>query len=135
MSLLVACGEVPTGSGVVTGTVFAPAGESVVNTEVFACFNNETGCARLGSVTIRQGGASAAYTLSGLPSGSYGVYAFKDSDGDGEPSDGDLFGSWEEGGAALVTPPASGIDIVMAELTGVTPAPLRASLAKIASSN
>lgn len=137
IGLLAACGEVPGGASGISGTVTAPAGGSVVDTDVFACFGNEMDCSRLGETTIVKEGLSAAYRLGGLPSGSYGVYAFKDNDGDSEVDNGELFGfhSSGTGTARLVTPPASNVDITMTRLTGVTSAPLRESITKIISNN
>jgi len=122
LGLLAGCGQVPGGAGTISGVVSAPAGGDVSGTEVFACFANEDGCDRLG-LTIDQAGATAAYRLSGLPRGSYGVYALKDADGDGVLENGDFFGYYSRasGDPILVTPPATGIDIEMNELTGATP--------------
>ena len=129
LGLLAGCGQVPGGTGTISGVVSAPAGGDVSGTEVFACFANEDGCERLG-LTIEQAGATAAYRLSGLPSGSYGVYALKDADSDGVADNGDFFGYYSRalGEPALVRPPATGIDIEMTELTGAAsalPRPLR----------
>ena len=137
VGFLAACGEVPGGASGISGTVTAPAGGSVMATDVFACFNNETDCARLGEATIAQEGLSAAYRLSGLLSGSYGVYAFKDNDGDNEVDNGELFGFYGSapGTPQLVTPPAVNVDITMTRLTGVTSAPLRDSITKIISND
>lgn len=137
VALLAACGQVPGGAGGISGTVRAPAGGDVVNTDVFACFNNEENCERLGTTTITQQGASAAYRLGALPGGSYGVYAFKDSDNDSLVDNGEFFGfhSSATGAPVLIRPPATGVNIVMTRLTGVTSAPLRASIAEVIADN
>ena len=135
VGLLAACGEVPGGAAGISGTVTAPAGGSVVDTDVFACFTNETGCERLGLVTVQQTGTSANYRLTELLNGSYGVYAFKDVDNSGGESNGDLYGYYSSapGVVGSVRPPAAGINIEMSRLTGATPAPVRESLTKIIS--
>ncbi len=109
-------------AGNISGTVTAPTGGDVLGTDVFACFANEDNCERLG-LTVAQTGAAAAYTLSSLPGGSYGIYAFKDVDGDGTPENGDFFGHYSKasGESIPVTPPATSIDIKMHTLTGTTP--------------
>ena len=135
VGLLAACGEVPGGAAGISGTVTAPAGGSVVDTDVFACFTNEADCERLSLVTVQRTGTSADYRLISLPNGSYGVYGFKDVDDSGGASNGDLYGyySTTPGVIGSVRPPASGIDIEMSRLTGATPAPVRESLTKIIS--
>ena len=135
LGLLVGCGEVSGGAGSISGTVSAPAGKSIFETDVFACFANEEGCEHLG-VTLNQRGTTAAYRLSGLPVGSYGVYALKDVDDDGELGNGDLYAyySASAGVTSLVSPPASNIDIAMNEITGFTqplPEVLRDSITEL----
>lgn len=134
VGLLAACGEVPGGAGGISGTVTAPAGGGVAATEVFACFGNEQDCERVGTTTITQGGASAPYRLS-VPRGSYSVSAYKDSDRNGQVSNGDLYGYYSPAPGVIgqVRPPATGIDITMDRLTGTTPAPVRESLREIIS--
>ncbi len=134
IGLLAACGEVPGGAAGISGTVTAPAGGVITATEVFACFGNERDCSRVGATTITQDGASAPYRLS-VPRGSYGVSAYKDSDRNGQVSNGDLYGYYSPAPGVIgqVTPPATGIDITMDRLTGTTPAPVRESLREIVS--
>lgn len=123
LGLLVGCGEVVSGgNGSIVGTVTAPAGGDVAGTRVYACFADEPGCEFL-DVTVERSGSSAAYQLLNLPSGSYGVYALKDANGDGDAVDsGDYYGFYQliPGTAELVTPPASGVDIQLRLLTGNT---------------
>lgn len=122
LGLLTGCGEILGEAGNISGTVSAPAGGDVLGTDVFACFANQEGCEQVG-ITIEQAGAAANYTLSGLPRGSYGVYAFKDVDGDGVPENGDAYGYYStDDRATLVTPPAIDINIRMYTLTGATTA-------------
>ena len=79
LGLLVGCGQVPGGAGI-SGTVRAPAGEDVAGTRVFACYENERGCASLGEVkTYGVGSVRQIINLAQLAPGSYGVYAFKDA--------------------------------------------------------
>ena len=134
VGLLAACGEVPGGAAGISGTVAAPAGSAVTATEVFACFSSERDCARVGTTTITQDGASAPYRLS-VPRGSYGVSAYKDSDRNGQVSNGDLYGYYSPNPGVIgqVTPPATGVNITMDRLTGTTPAPVRESLKEIVS--
>lgn len=108
LGLLVGCGEVLGGAGI-SGTVSAPVGGDVAGTQVFACYENEDGCAMLGKVQLTQPGASAPYQLGSLPRGRYGVYALKELDGQ------DYFGYYTPAPreVGLVTPPADGIDIQM----------------------
>jgi len=121
LGLLGACGEaLPVGPGVIAGTVTAPPGGDVAGTVVVACFENLPDCEML-STTVNGAGAAAPYRLTGLPAGSYGVYAFKDLDGNALDN-GDYYGVYapDPSEVAVVTPPASGIDIQMNVLRGVT---------------
>lgn len=130
LGLLVGCGEVSS-TGTISGTVTAPAGGDVAGTRVVACYRNEPDCDTFEAL-ISQTGASAAYRISGLPSGSYGVYALKDVDGDGSAAaNGDYYGVYAPNPTQVteVTPPAAGIDIAMRVLSGVTEPVLNAPLA------
>jgi hypothetical protein len=110
---LAGCGEVvPGGTASISGTVTAPAGGDVAGARVFACYDNEPNCARLGEVTLTEAGASSSYQLGSLPAGSYSIYALKESVVE------DYLGWYIEPGdpsatPALVTPPAANIDIRM----------------------
>ena len=126
LGLLVGCGQVPGGAGSISGTVSAPVGEDVAGTQVFACYQNEVDCDSLGRVNITESSASATYQLGNLPPGSYGIYAFKDVNGDGDATgNGDFYGFYNPvaGESSLVTPPAENIDIQMTILTGVGTVP------------
>lgn len=119
LGLLVGCGEVvPGGNGNIAGTVTAPAGGDVAGTRVYACLANDPNCESL-NVAVEQSGSSAAYRIFNLASGSYGVIALKDVDGDGNPGIGDYYGNYKaaDGRPGLVTPPESGVDIQMMVLT------------------
>lgn len=112
LGLLVGCGEVLGGAASISGTVSAPVGGDVAGTQVFACYENEDDCAMLGKVQLTESGASAPYQLGSLPKGFYGVYALKELDEE------DYVGWYmlpndQIGRPALVTPPATGIDIQM----------------------
>lgn len=126
LGLLVGCGQVPGGAGSISGTVSAPSGEDVTGTQVFACYQNEDDCDSLGRVNITESAASATYQLGSLPPGSYGIYALKDANNDGNSSgNSDFFGyySVSAGEPSLVTPPAENIDIQMTLLTGASKVP------------
>ncbi len=126
LGLLVGCGQVPGGAGSISGTVTAPAGRDVAGTQVFACFENERDCARLGNVKVTASAASATYQLGSLAPGSYGVYALKDADGDGNATgNGDFYGYYNPQASelSLVMPPAENIDIQMTVLTGASKVP------------
>lgn len=130
LGLLVGCGEVSY-TGTISGTVTAPTGGDVAGTKVYACYRNEPDCATFEAL-VTQSGPSAAYRISGLPSGSYGVYALKDVDGDGDATaNGDYYGVYAPDPAQVteVVPPVEGVNIVMRVLSGVTQPDLDAPLA------
>lgn len=110
---LAGCGEVvPGGTTSVSGTVSAPTGGDVAGTRVFACYDNEPDCAMLGEVRLTEPELSAPYQLGSLPAGSYSIYALKESVTE------DYLGWYAVPGdpsakPALITPPATGVDIRM----------------------
>lgn len=119
--LLVGCGEV-SHTGTISGTVTAPNGGDVAGTEIIACYRNERDCKTF-SARVTQPGSEAPYRISGLPSGAYGIYALKDTDGDGNAvGNGDYHGVYapDPREVSEVTPPAEGVDITMRVLTGVS---------------
>ena len=124
LGLLVGCGELGLGSGgsSLSGIVTAPAGADVSGTTVFACFNDEPGCARLGQTTIYASGSSVSYQLGTLAQGTYSVYALSDANGDGVPNSGDYYGYFglNSGAPILVSPPRANVDIEMLAFTGTT---------------
>ena len=125
LGLLVGCGQLPGGSSI-SGTVRAPTGGDVAGTRVFACYENENNCDSLGEVEIIESGMSAPYQLGRLTVGRYGVYALKDTNGDGNMSgNGDFYGYYNPvaGQSSLVTPPTENINIQMTVLTGTSRVP------------
>ncbi len=111
---LAGCGgadTTPPGSGgdsSISGTVTAPAGESVANTTVAACFARDCNDSRSRGVTVTQSGGSAGFQLGGLAAGSYSVVAVKDVNQNDALDAGDLASS-----AVEVTPPATGVTLTM----------------------
>lgn len=122
LSLLVGCGEVGSGGSSISGTVMAPAGADVSGTTVFACYNDEPGCERLGETTISQSGNAAPYRLGTLAQGPYSVYALNDTNGDGVPNTGDYYGYFgrNSGRAILVSPPQANVNLEMLVFSGNT---------------
>ena len=92
----------------ISGTVSAPAGESVAGTTVAACFARDCNDSRSLGVTVTQGGGSASFQLGGLAAGSYSVVAVKDVNQNDALDAGDLVSS-----AVEVTPPATGVTLTM----------------------
>lgn len=127
LGLLVGCGQLPGGGAEsISGTVTAPSGRDVAGTRVFACYENERNCDALGEVNLTASAATQTYQLGRLAPGSYGVYALKDANGDGDMvGDGDFYGFYNPnaGESSLVKPPAANIDIQMYVLTGVGSVP------------
>ncbi len=122
LSLLAGCGQSVPGGSSISGTVTVPSGEDVTGTTVFACYNAEVDCDRLGRTIITQNGSSGLYELGSLPQGSYAVYAIKTSRENGEPGAGDFYGYFgrSEGSPKLVTPPQANVNIEMLAFTGTT---------------
>ena len=111
---LAGCGgadTTPPGSGgdsSISGTVSAPAGESVAGTTVAACFARDCNDSRSRGVTVTQGGGSSSFQLGGLAAGSYSVVATKDVNQNDALDAGDLASNVVE-----VTPPATGVTLTM----------------------
>jgi hypothetical protein len=105
------------GDSTISGTVSSAGGEDVIGTTVVACTPDLSACDY--GIAIEQAGASASYTIP-VPSGDYAVLAAQDTNGDGELlNEGDLLGVYTTDGTnpAVVTAPATGIDITMAPIT------------------
>jgi hypothetical protein len=97
------------------GTITAPDGGDIKNTDVIACFVTNGGCdkAKSKGLTITKTGSTASYSFSGLPTGDYIVGAVKDMDGNGSTDDpGDYFGCYNQNADAcgVVQPSKSGLD-------------------------
>jgi hypothetical protein len=118
LGLLVGCGEIGGGSSI-SGMVTAPAGADVAGTAVFACYDDDPECARLGETVITGAGNAASYSLGALAPGSYSVYALSDTNEDGIPNSGDFYGYYGRSGgqAILVSPPRANVNIEMITLT------------------
>jgi Bacterial Ig-like domain (group 2) len=103
----------PTGS-TFSGTITAPNGGDIKNTEVLACFSTNTGCDKTKSklLTIAKTGSSAAFNFSSLEAGDYLIGAVKDTNDNGVDDEGDYFGCYGQNGdaCALVRPSKAGLD-------------------------
>ena len=110
-----------TGAVMVSGNVFAVAGGNLQSVSVIACLLENDTCSDSRSVVQAiNGGSSAKYQLADLEAGeSYLMLAWKDVNASGEVDEGDELGVYTQGGKpALVTPPATGIDLQMAKFNG-----------------
>lgn len=113
----------PTEGGSISGAVLypPPAGGVPVNTGVvFACYYTGDDAAPCdetlsSSAEVQLAGSSNAYSVDDLQAGQYYVYAFEDTDGNGSFADpGDRVGLYPSPEApALISPPATGIDIAL----------------------
>ncbi len=116
-------GSNPGGQGTISGTVTAPQGKNVENTEVFACFIENNNCSpdKSGITIIRQSGASAAFILENLAEGNYYIFADKDVDLNNkilEPGDYAGFYTIDNQNPQIVNPGVSNINIQMIEIQG-----------------
>lgn len=99
-----------------SGTIHAPQGGDIAGTYVVACYVVDESCDQKKSfeIAIEEDGS---FTLSGLESTEYDLYAVKDVNGDGDFfGDGDYYGEI----TGQVTPPQTGLEIQLAVL-GSTP--------------
>jgi hypothetical protein len=124
----------PANGGSFSGTITAPDGGDIKDTDVIACFVTNNGCDKTKSkgLTITKTGSSTSYSLSGLTAGDYIVGAVKDMDGNGSANDpGDYYGCYGQNGdaCAVVQPSKSGIDfpLTVNAPAGATVAAPRAS--------
>ncbi len=106
----------------ISGTVTAPPGSDVNNTNVLAC-DAELKC--VAGTVIGQNGPSASYTIPNVPDGNWNIVAVKDVNNNNRLGDtGDFFGCHSvgegaaEGKCTLVSATASGIDITMTVIGG-----------------
>jgi hypothetical protein len=117
MLTLTACGNNKVGTGgstgnTISGTITAPAGQTVTGTTVVFCVeqNNTPNCLDANSklITITASGSSATFTSPELLiTKLYTVRAAKDLDGDGKASFGDLF----DNGQSSIQPPKTGVNL------------------------
>lgn len=111
----------PIEGGSISGAVLYPppsGGEPVSTGVVFACYYTGDDAAPCdetlsSGAEVQLAGSSNAYSLANLQAGQYLVFAFEDTDGNGLLTDpGDQVGLYPSLEApALVSPPATGIDI------------------------
>ncbi len=112
-----------------SGTISAPPGGDVAQTEVVACFLEAGQCnvnsPNTKSVALSTAGATGSFTVPGLAAGQYIVAALKDIDGNGSFADAvDYFGCYNDGAdCAAVTPPQTGLTVQMSAEAGTTPDP------------
>ncbi|QRK12031.1 carboxypeptidase regulatory-like domain-containing protein [Archangium violaceum] len=102
----------------ISGTVKAPAGGSIISTELVACFVVDGQCDVESSKTrlqVLQGmGTSASYKFDNLSAGQYLLIALKDTNKNNEFDPGDYVGVYGNSlGAVAVKPPAQNINITM----------------------
>lgn len=121
-------GPAPGGSSDLSGTVTAPAGGDVANTAVVACFLEANQCnvdsPNTKSVAVSTAGATGSFTISGLVAGQYIVVGFKDINVSGQVDAGDYLGCVGDAlGCTVLTPPQTGLGLVMEIEGGATPGP------------
>jgi uncharacterized protein (DUF2141 family) len=105
----------------ISGTVFAAQGSSVQNAVVIACLLENDTCneSKTGVQQINANGSSVAYRIDNLENAAYLMLAWRDLNGNGEADTGDEIGLYQQGGKpALLTPPASRIDLRLQRFTG-----------------
>ncbi len=112
--VLTACGGGGSGGGGsiggISGTVTAPAGVTVADTAVFACYLGSCTSPQTKELTLTANAQSARYEFTGLEVGqSYSVVAWKDVNGDGRIDPGDYVGETED----LVVVPAQNVNVTM----------------------
>ena len=116
--------EPPSGSDL-SGTVTAPPGGDVTQTEVIACFL-EAGQCNVQSPNTKGAvvGAAGSFTLPGLAAGQYIVVAAKDLDGDNQLTPGDYIGCYGDyPNCDIATPPQTGLNIQLGVEVGAPPDP------------
>lgn len=136
--LLVACGG-PSGptnpSGTLSGILLAPSGGDVKGSLLLACFVQSNICNINSDNTevgeISQSGISANFQFSNLADGSYAIFAFKDTNNDGDLRDvADYQGCFSSGDqCAAVSPPTTNLTIQLeTELPEVIPGSISGTL-------
>jgi Ca2+-binding EF-hand superfamily protein len=116
MLALAACGNNTVGT--ISGTVSAPAGQSITNTTVLFCVvksNNTEECGDANSklITITASGSNATFTSPDLVAAEFKIFAHKDNDSDGKISVGDFFSVLKNsiGDEITLQPPKTGISL------------------------
>lgn len=136
--LLVACGGTSnpnTPSGTLSGILLAPAGGDVKDSLLLACFIQSNICNINSDNTevgeISQSGISANFQFSNLADGNYAIFAFKDTNNDGDLRDiADYQGCFSSGDqCAAVSPPTTNLTIQLeTELPEVIPGSISGTL-------
>ncbi len=107
----------PANGGNFTGTIFAPDGGDVKDTDVIACFVTNDGCdkTKTKAITVTKTGASFSYSFSGLEKGDYIIGGLKDVNGNGKDDAGDYFGCYDQNGdsCGIVQPSKTGLNFPM----------------------
>ncbi len=137
--LLVACGGTSnpntTPSGTLSGILLAPAGGNVKDSLLLACFIQSNICninsdnTQIGEIS--QSGISANFQFTNLAGGSYAIFAFKDTNNDGDLRDiADYQGCFSNGNeCAAVSPPTTNLTIQLeTELPEVIPGSISGTL-------
>jgi uncharacterized protein (DUF2141 family) len=119
----------------VSGTVFAATGSSVQNAVVIACLLQNDTCDQTRSRTqaLTASGSSASFRLDSLERADYLFLAWRDLNGNGEADAGDEVGVYQQGGKpALLTPPATGVNLRLQPFNGELDSLLEAAEAQSA---
>ncbi len=121
--LLSACGGTPAspppggtpGTLTVSGTVQVPTGAAVDQTMVVVCAVNGDSCDEVNykAVRLTTSGTQAPFEVSGLPTGKYYVFAWKDANQSAAIDDGDLFGAYSTDGQAAAVVTASKTNVAL----------------------
>ncbi len=136
--IMVACG----GSGTpntpaktLSGTVLAPTGGDVSGSKLIACYVQANTCNPNSENTkvldISATGRTTDFKFSNLAEGSYAIFGFKDTNGDGDLRDvADYQGCYGPGSdCATVAPPASNLDVqLQTQLPPVVPGSISGTL-------
>ncbi|WNG33033.1 hypothetical protein F0U61_04930 [Archangium violaceum] len=113
----------PQDTDTISGTVTAPAGGSIIGTELAACFVVDGQCDTESPKTrlqlLQGSGTSATYKFDNMAAGQYLLIAIKDTNKNNELDSGDYVGFYGNSlGALPVKPPAKAINISMTVYTG-----------------
>ncbi|WP_224998698.1 hypothetical protein [Cesiribacter sp. SM1] len=105
---------------VISGTVTAASGQTVADTYVLACFNNDCDDNRTKFVQLEQSQQSAAFEIKELAAGKYGIIAWKDNNANLEVDAGDAFDFLSDNGSQpkLVAPPLEHVALQLKPFAG-----------------
>jgi Carboxypeptidase regulatory-like domain len=113
----------PQGVIAISGKVYAPAGEDIAGTVVWACFVQGSDCdaSKSKSYEVIESGDSASFTLEGLTRDAFLLFASKDTNAnDVDFEDGDFYALY--GADGNVTPPARDLELQLEILGSSTSA-------------